>query len=322
MTDNANDSRVWFITGTSSGLGKALASAVLANGERVVATARNPATLADLKAQYPAEHLLVLALDVTDAGQVTAAFEATKRQFGRLDVVVNMAGYGVIGGIEEVPEEVARKQLEVLFWGPVRIMKEKSIQRDMADASSISRHMADTWASKRGRSTRPGSSVRSPSTWSSTHTVNQKLFDLPPPLHAALEGFTEAFTKEMPPEWNIRGVIVQPGGFDSSFLSNIQMVPPHPAYDENSPGMQLRKMIESVKLMGDVDKAAQVLIKISKEKNPPLRVQLGPDAWYLVSRKARQTFEDAEQWAEVSQGTNLEGYDAKVVLEHLKAAYP
>ena len=112
------------VTGSSQGLGRALVEAVLAAGERAVATLRKPEQLADLAQKYPSSQLLVQRLDVTSLEQIIEAFEATRKHFGRLDVVVNNAGYGLQGEIEAIPEEKARQLFEVLFWGPVRITKE------------------------------------------------------------------------------------------------------------------------------------------------------------------------------------------------------
>jgi NAD(P)-dependent dehydrogenase (short-subunit alcohol dehydrogenase family) len=134
------DTRVWFskqplpskrpltlndiiltVTGTSSGLGKSFVEAVLASGERVVATLRKPQVLAYLKDRYTPEQLLIQQLDVVNDEQIKAAFAATKDHFGRLDVVVNNAGYGLFGEAEGLPLDEAREQVEVLFWGPVKI---------------------------------------------------------------------------------------------------------------------------------------------------------------------------------------------------------
>lgn len=109
------------VTGTSSGLGKSFVEAVLASGERVVATLRKPEVLAYLKDRYTPEQLLIQPLDVVNDEQIEAAFAATKGHFGRLDVVVNNAGYSLLGEAEGLPLEVAREQVEVLFWGPVKI---------------------------------------------------------------------------------------------------------------------------------------------------------------------------------------------------------
>lgn len=112
------------VTGSNQGLGRALLEAVLASGDRAVATARKPEALSALSQQYPATQLLVVPLDVTNEEQISAAFQATKAHFGRLDVVVNNAGYGIQGEIEGTPEAEARKIIETLFWGAVHVTKE------------------------------------------------------------------------------------------------------------------------------------------------------------------------------------------------------
>ncbi len=112
------------VTGSSQGLGRALLEEVLEAGERAVATARRPEALSDLSQRYPASQLLVVALDVTDEEQIVNAFEATKKHFGRLDVVVNNAGYGIQSEIEGTSEHEARRMVETLFWGPVHVTKE------------------------------------------------------------------------------------------------------------------------------------------------------------------------------------------------------
>ena len=118
----ASHAQTFFVvTGSSSGLGKCFVEAVLASGERVVATLRKPEVLAYLKDKYTPEQLLIQPLDVVNDEQIEAAFAATKVHFGRLDVVVNNAGYGLFGEAEGLPLDEARDQIEVLFWGPVKI---------------------------------------------------------------------------------------------------------------------------------------------------------------------------------------------------------
>lgn len=112
------------VTGSSQGLGKALLESVLSSGERAVATLRKPEALADLARKWPSSQLLIQPLDVTNEMQIAEAFEATRKHFGRLDVVVNNAGYGLQGEFEVIPEDSARRQVEVLFWGPVHITRE------------------------------------------------------------------------------------------------------------------------------------------------------------------------------------------------------
>lgn len=126
------------VAGSSQGLGKALVEVLLAADERVVATLRKPEALGSLSKKHPASQVLVLPLDVTNEAQISEAFEMTRERFGRLDVVVNNAGYCVEGEIEAVPEEVARKEMDVLFWGLVHITKQVcSIQRHMPGLTFI-----------------------------------------------------------------------------------------------------------------------------------------------------------------------------------------
>lgn len=124
----ATQSRVWLITGSSSGLGKAIIETLLADtNDRAIATCRNPTVLSYLTSQYGTNRLVVQKLDVTKPEEVQQAFAAGLKAFGTIDVVVNNAGYALIGEIEGIPEEDARQQFEVQFWGPVRVSKEVCI---------------------------------------------------------------------------------------------------------------------------------------------------------------------------------------------------
>ena len=113
---------VWFITGSSRGLGRSLTAAVLAHGDRVAATARRPEQLADLVAQY-GDRILPLALDVTDNAQITKALADAVAHFGRLDVVVNNAGFGITGAVEGYTEEQVRSQLETNLYAPIAVTR-------------------------------------------------------------------------------------------------------------------------------------------------------------------------------------------------------
>src|SRR3954449_968142 len=115
-------SKVWLITGTSKGFGRVWAEAALQRGDRVAATARDTSTLDDLVERY-GENVLPIQLDVTDKPTVDAAIAATHDRFGALDVVVNNAGYGLFGTIEEITEEQARAQMETNFFGALWVTK-------------------------------------------------------------------------------------------------------------------------------------------------------------------------------------------------------
>jgi len=115
-------SKVWFITGSSRGLGRSLAGAVLANGDLVAATARNPEQLKDLAEKYP-DSIYPLRLDVTNKAQIIAAVEDTIRKFGRIDVLVNNAGFGIMGAAEAYSDEQVRSQLETNLYAPIEITR-------------------------------------------------------------------------------------------------------------------------------------------------------------------------------------------------------
>ena len=129
-----------------------------------------------------------------------------------------------------------------------------------------------------------------------------------------MEGFTQSFVKEMPSEWNIKGVIVEPGGFATNWnTGNMVTVPSHPAYPADSPGAQFIKMRESMHPIGDVNRAAQAMITISEEPNPPLRLQLGTDAWGISQGMAQKTINEGNKWADLSHSTNLDGYGLEII---------
>ncbi|KAL1761612.1 hypothetical protein FB107DRAFT_285894 [Schizophyllum commune] len=293
----SSNTRVWLITGTSSGLGLHLARGVLEAGERVVATARNPtksAGLNSLREQYPDAQLLVLVLDVTKSKQIKEAFTKTKEHFGQLNVVVNNAGYGVSAEIEATPDNVARDQFETLFWGPVNITKEffKTVNPPghggrVLNVSSIGGYSANPTLA----------------------FYNAGKF--------ALEGFTEAFTLEMPPEWNIKGVIIEPGGFPTTW-EDTESIPPHPDYSPTAPSNIFRAMRRAYTPIGDLDKAAQAMIRISREPNPPLRVQLGSDSFGIFTHVAKKALRDAEKWEDLAHSTNQDGIDGQEVLKVLR----
>ncbi|GBE81793.1 hypothetical protein BKA93DRAFT_738065 [Sparassis latifolia] len=304
---STSDSRIWFITGSSQGLGRALLEEVLASGERAVATLRKPTVLAPLVEKYASSQLLVVPLDVTDEAQIVAAFEATKKHFGRLDVVVNNAGYGLEGEIEDTPEAEARKQIEVLFWGPVRITKEAiKFLRDVNPPGYGGRVL--NISSVGGYSSNPTLAFYSAGKF-------------------ALEAFTEAFTKEMLPEWNIKGLIIEPGGFETEWGgSSMIHVPIHPRYQgPTSPGLAFRKMREASHQyggggIGDPNKGGKVLMQIASMPNPPLRIQLGTDSLMLVRNKALKTVRDGETFEEISHSTNKDGIDKDQILGMIKEA--
>jgi len=298
----ASNSRVWFITGTSSGLGRALLEVILAANERAVATLRKPEVLSSLQSKYPASQLLVVPLDVTVPAQITTAFETAKKHFGKIDVVVNNAGYAVMGEIEAIPDKDARNEFEVQFWGPVNITKE---------AVKIFREVNPPGCGGRifNVSTIGGYSAKQTLSFYSASKF-------------ALEGFTESFIKEMPPAWNIKGCIIQPGGFETEWRNGSMVtIPPHPAYtDPDTPSSQFRAMHGSVPYIGSPEKIGKAIMTLASEPNPPLRIQFGSEAIALVTSKARSTINEAEKWAELSHSTNKDDVDVESYMKQIAVA--
>ncbi|KAH9939442.1 hypothetical protein B0H21DRAFT_893982 [Amylocystis lapponica] len=295
------DSRVWLITGCSSGFGRALVEKISARGERVVATLRKPEVLADLAGKYPTTQLLVLALDVTNDVQIAAVFEEIHSHFGRLDTVINNAGYATQGEMEAIPEEEARNQMEVLFWGPVHITKEAiKFMRDINPPGH-------------------GGLVINISSCLGYSSVPALAFYCAG--KSALEAFTDFFTREMLPSWNIRGVIVEPGTFLTDATSrSLVRIPVHPKYDSpTSPTVIGRQLLDAEgAATGDVVKGARAILQIADMPNPPLRVPLGTDAWVLTQHAAKQTLADSAKLEKLANSTNMDGISKDAVVKNLK----
>ncbi|KAJ4466266.1 hypothetical protein J3R30DRAFT_3588977 [Lentinula aciculospora] len=317
--------RVWFITGTSSGLGKALTDLLLANGESVVATCRNPTTHNDLLVHYK-NQLLPYKVDVTKEDELKAALAAGVERFGRIDVVVNNAGIGLFGEIEAVPEEDARYIMELQYWGPVHVMKE---------AARIFREVNPPGAGGRLFNISTVGGYRANPTLS---YYSASKF--------ALEASTQSFLQEMHPSWNIKGCILEPGGFRSGWSTghNSKVIPPHPAYtDPLSPTSMFRQFHGKFPYLGDPVKMAKAVIRLADlstgvrsglpglwtgegvEKGVvehstalgnspvelPLRVQLGSESLFLVRMQAQNTLEDAKKWEWMSHSTNADDMDGE-----------
>jgi len=240
-------------------------------------------------------------LDVTVPEQITAAFAAAKERFGRVDVVVNNAGYGLVGEIEGTPDKEARDQFEVNFWAVVNVTKE---------ATKFFREVNPKGA---------GGRLINISTCGG-YSANQCL-----PFYSAskfaLEGFTEAWVKEMLPEWNITGVIIEPGGFDTEWRKGSMItLPSHPAYAHpDTPSSQVRKILDTVPFIGSAKRIGEAILKISAEPNLPLRLQLGSESLGLVKSKALKTVQDADKWEAVSHSTNLDGVDGVGYMQQIMA---
>src|SRR5215470_7793102 len=274
-------SKVWFITGSSRGLGRALAEAVLAAGHRLVATARNPEELRALVATAP-DRSRAVALDVTDPVAARKAIDAAVAAFGRIDVLVNNAGYANVASIEDLPEDDFRAQVETNFFGVVNVTRAAlPVLRAQKDGHIIQ------ISSIGGRSGSPGLSAYQASKW-------------------AVGGFSEVLAIEARP-LGIRVTIVEPGGIRTDWAgSSMRVLESRPEYQGVlAPFSSLRGRPDLIR--GDPSKMAQAILRLAEEKNPPLHLLLGSDAFFLANLVGQRRHADDARWKAVSVSTDYDG---------------
>jgi NAD(P)-dependent dehydrogenase (short-subunit alcohol dehydrogenase family) len=274
-------SKVWFITGSSRGLGRALAQAVLAAGHRLVATARNPEELRDLVATAP-DRARAVALDVTDPAAARKAVDAAVAAFGRIDVLVNNAGYANVASIEDLPEADFRAQVETNFFGVVNVTRAAlPVLRAQKDGHVIQ------ISSIGGRSGSPGLSAYQASKW-------------------AVGGFSEVLAIEVRP-LGIRVTIVEPGGIRTDWAgSSMRVLQSRPEYQAVlGPFASMRGRPELTQ--GDPAKMAQAILRIAGEKNPPLHLLLGSDAFFLANLVGERRHAEDARWKSLSVSTDVDG---------------
>ncbi|MBX4908733.1 MULTISPECIES: oxidoreductase [Rhizobium] len=274
-------SKVWLITGSSRGLGRALAEAVLAAGDNLVATARDPAQLAVLSELYRSQ-VLTLALDVTDEQAAAAAVEAGVKRFGRIDVLVNNAGYGNVGPIEDTSLADFRAQIETNLFGTVIMTKAViALMREQGAGHIIQ------FSSVGGRIGPAGRGAYSAAKF-------------------AVEGFSEVLSKEIAP-FGIRVTVIEPGGFRTDFAGASTVLAEGRANYAETVGATVRFQREyDGRQPGDPAKAAAVVIHISGLEQPPFRLLLGSDAVRNVEKADAARIEADREWRAVSVSTDFD----------------
>jgi NAD(P)-dependent dehydrogenase (short-subunit alcohol dehydrogenase family) len=275
-------SKVWLITGSSRGLGLALAQAVLAAGHRLVATARNTEHLADLASKY-GDQVRAVALDVTDATAARASVATATSAFGRLDVVVNNAGYGNVSSIEHMTDADFRAQIETNFFGVVNVTR-AAIPVLRAQRAG---HVIQV-SSIGGRRGSPGLSAYQSAKW-------------------AVEGFSEVLAREVGP-LGIRVTIAEPGGIRTDWAGSSMHVDAIQDDYKATVGAfmdGIRKNHDAVR--GDPTKMAQVLLQVAALPDPPLRILLGSDAVYLADLVAKQRAAEDARWRSLGMTTDFDG---------------
>jgi len=270
--------RVWFITGCSSGLGRALCEAVLHHGDAAVVTARDVRTVADLEKTFPGRAKAVR-LDVTDQDSIDAAIDAAIAWKGRIDVLVNNAGFGTVGAIEEIDEDEAHIAFDANFFGVYRVIR------------AALPHM------------RKQGSGHILNVSSMIGFVGVGGFSFYSAVKFAVEGLTEALAKEMKP-FGIRVTIVQPGPFRTDFRSRgMRMAPQHPAYAASLGGFRKALIETDGTQPGDPQKAAGLIIEMVNSENPPLRLPLGEVCMNAMRQKLEAVKQDIDAWEAASRAT-------------------
>ncbi|KUY59299.1 oxidoreductase [Burkholderia sp. RF2-non_BP3] len=273
--------RVWFITGASRGLGALIAQAALADGNAVVAAGRNVAAISERFGESPA--LLPVALDVTDEAQAKAAVAAAIGKFGRIDVLVNNAGFGLLAAVEESADAEVRRMYDTNVFGLLNVTRavlpvmRKQRSGHVINMSSIGGYRAAA-----------GFGV-----YSSTKF--------------AVEGITEALHAELKP-LGIHATVVEPGYFRTDFLDASSLVVGKEIiddYDETS-GKVRRLAVElNHNQPGDPEKLATALVTLADAQTPPLRLPLGSDTLKAIADKNAYVTTETETWKALSASTDF-----------------
>lgn len=273
--------QTWFITGASSGFGMAFARYALEQGYNVVATARSPEKLIALAAAHP-DRVLTLRLDVTAPGEAAAAVEAATARFGGIDVLLNNAGYGIVGALEETSAAEFRAQMETNFFGAVETI----------------------------RAVLPGMRARRSGAIVNISSLGGQLsfggFSAYSATKFALEGMSEALAQEVAP-FGVKVLIVEPGAFRTGFAADaLKHMPVMPAYQDIVGGTRDFAHSMHGTQAGDPVRAAKAIDLALKAETTPLRLALGDDAVNAIRAHSEHMLRDLEAWEPLSRSTTFD----------------
>jgi len=278
----STQSKVWFITGASSGFGQALAEAVLKKGERAVLVARRVDPLSRLASTH-ADSAVAIPTDLLDPAQRTQAIERAIAAFGRIDVLANIAGRGSLGAAEEFSEAELRSQLEINFFAAVELTR-AALPHLRAQAAG---HILNL-TSVGGIISVGGFSAYCASKY-------------------ALEGWSEALSDELKP-FGVKVTLVEPGNFRTEFAGEANMRPAHPLADYRPQIKPIEQFLygQNGRQPGDPAKAAAAMIAVVESEQPPLRLLLGADAYAAWSAKSQVREAEFAAWRAVGAATQFE----------------
>src|SRR5579872_3366745 len=273
--------QVWLVTGSSRGLGRAIAEAGLLAGNKVLATARDIESLRELSERY-GDQVKLFELDVTDEASAAGAVKTAIDMFGSLDVVVNNAGFGNLSSVEETPMSDFRAQIETNLFGTIIVTKAALPHfRERKGGHFVQ------FSSMGGRIGPPGRGPYSAAKW-------------------GVEGFSEVLSREASP-LGIKVTIVEPGGFRTDFAgSSTKLSEGRPEYDQTVGATARFQRDYNGKQPGDPKKAAAAIVQLTQAEKPPLRLLLGTDAYQGVENNDVARLEEARAWKDLSLSTDYQ----------------
>ncbi len=274
----AAERATWLVTGTSSGFGRGLTERLLERGDRVAATLRDPSALDDLKARH-GERLRVARLDVTDADAVRRTVDAAFAAFGRIDVVVNNAGYAVFGAAEEASDAEIRTQIETNLIGSIAVIR------------AALPHLRAQGGGRVLQISSEGGQLAYP------------LFSYYHATKWGIEGFVEAVAQEVAP-FGIEFTLVEPGPARTSFASGIVRPPVMEVYERSTVGETRRAILGgSWATYGDTSKMVTAMLDVAEQHPAPKRLLLGSDAFDRMHRVYRDRLAALEAQETVARST-------------------
>ncbi|GAA0564565.1 SDR family NAD(P)-dependent oxidoreductase [Streptomyces antimycoticus] len=284
--------QVWFITGSSRGLGRALVTAALEAGDHVVATARDPKALAEAFGEY-GDRVHPVALDVTRPEAAHEAVEAALARFGRIDVLVNNAGYANVSPIETSDDDDFRAQFETNFWGVYNVTK--------AALPALRRQGAGTVVQISSIGGRVGGSPGIASYQAAKFAV---------------DGFSRVLAVETAP-FGVRVMVVEPSGFATDWAGSSMTVHPIPdAYDETVGAMNRLVRQSTTGAAGDPRRAAEIIVRTVHRDQVPSHLPLGVNATTMARDYSQHQLAEATAWEEVSRSADFgEPYPAQLPPE-------
>ena len=272
--------QVWFVTGSSRGFGRALVRAALDAGDLVAATARRPEQLADLAGEH-ADCIYPIALDVTDAQAARSAIAEARDHFGRLDVIVNNAGYANVAPIETTEDQDFRAQFETNFWGVYNVSK-AAIPVLRAQASGLIMQFSSTGGRVGGS---PGIASYQAAKF-------------------AIDGFSRVLQAETAP-FGVKVIVVEPSGFKTDWAGSSMIIRDIPEEYAATVGVLNTRVRQNPDgPPGDPVRAAEILVRVAKRNNIPFHLPLGVIAAEASIRLDEQLLGDDRRWRDVSRSAD------------------